>query len=972
VKARLNYFLIIPLLICVAYGLPVIAQQPFYKEYTVENGAPSNEIYSILKDKDDYIWIGCDAGVYRFNGVQFKQYNSPDLKARSASGLCQSPSGRIYGYNFKNQLFYVENGQLLVIDDWKYSINSIAPDNKGNIWISGYNGLFKIREKTLTIEKIISDLHLTDDEGNYIAVNVRYTFDNKIIYHHENYIFELEDEKFVRHEIGSRFKQRPAVVSFSSGFHWIFDSQTGFIMRRTFNGWENYENPALAQLLETRKIASAYDFGDDILWINTFSGLIKLHISSGKIDHYYNSISFSGCTQDFQGNYWFSSLHDGLLKVPDFEILTWNKQSNAFEHEQFSHIAIEKGSLFFSGTTGELININTQTLDVKPIELASKSDFGMLFYDSLQEKLLFNKTSELLEYKHGKITSLGHYRPLKSMWYHPIAGYVICTSQGLFSVEQPIGYQTEVKRIIPEWTRDICHLTPRDLIAVASNSGLYLIDFSRGKFEIIEKLLPDEQILSISFDRRNNLLYALSYNGVVYRVNQNGDVEDFFAHDPEFRSIQIVYSSGYVYLATNKGIVRIAAQDKSVVTLTSFNGLASNNIRCMLIHDNYCWAATGKGIHRIPLKKFNEVLPVGKLILAELLRNNKPETIFQKMTFEYEDNLTLLIDGLAFSSENDFYLAYKFQGYSEKWITVPGISGRIDIPKLPSGEFTLAVKLIDHLGRDSSNRIELPLFVYPPFYGRWWFFALVSCLVAVIIIFFFRIRIAILRKKQRQTLKQLKLENELRLTEQSALKAQMNPHFLFNVLNSIKAFIYENDKKNAAHYLSAFSNLVRNVLELSAQPKVSLQKELDALKTYIELEAMLMQHDFQYLIEITPNVNPAAIEIPALIIQPYVENAFKHGLRHKKGPKELKLTVNYNEENHTIEIQIKDNGVGRVKSQSINLSNPTHHQSFATSAIEKRIRLLNHEQKNIVGVEIIDNFEGETALGTTVIIRIHV
>jgi LytS/YehU family sensor histidine kinase len=200
----------------------------------------------------------------------------------------------------------------------------------------------------------------------------------------------------------------------------------------------------------------------------------------------------------------------------------------------------------------------------------------------------------------------------------------------------------------------------------------------------------------------------------------------------------------------------------------------------------------------------------------------------------------------------------------------------------------------------------------------------------------------------------------------------MNPHFLFNVLNSIKGYIYENDKRNAAKYLSDFSSLVRKVLELSSVPTVSLESELEALRLYIDLEAMLLQSDFSYSVEIDDAVDVSGIRIPALLLQPYVENAFKHGLRHKAGEKRLNIFIHLLEAEELLLVEITDNGIGRKASAELNAENRGEHQSFATSAMEKRIELLNHERKDVVGVEIRDNFEGNLPTGTTVIIRIHV
>jgi sensor histidine kinase YesM len=221
-------------------------------------------------------------------------------------------------------------------------------------------------------------------------------------------------------------------------------------------------------------------------------------------------------------------------------------------------------------------------------------------------------------------------------------------------------------------------------------------------------------------------------------------------------------------------------------------------------------------------------------------------------------------------------------------------------------------------------------------------------------------------------LNRISLENELRLTQQNALKAQMNPHFIFNVLNSIKSFIYENDKKNAIRYLSDFSNLVRKVLDLSDKPLVYLEQELEILKVYIELESMLLVNDFSYNIEIDRSVDLHVIQIPSLIIQPYIENAFKHGLRHKKGEKNLEIKIKYDVIDSLLYVEIYDNGIGRDAAKNINKAHKKNHDSFAISAIDKRIQLLNYSRKDIVGVEINDIFIGKETNGTSVKIRIHV
>ncbi|MCE2744139.1 MAG: sensor histidine kinase, partial [Fluviicola sp.] len=147
---------------------------------------------------------------------------------------------------------------------------------------------------------------------------------------------------------------------------------------------------------------------------------------------------------------------------------------------------------------------------------------------------------------------------------------------------------------------------------------------------------------------------------------------------------------------------------------------------------------------------------------------------------------------------------------------------------------------------------------------------------------------------------------------------------------------------------------------------------LETLKVYIELESMLLQSEFSYTILIDKSVDLNLIQIPSLIIQPYVENAFKHGLRHKKGEKILEIKIEYDEKECLLYIEISDNGIGREVANKINKENAKAHDSFATSAINKRIQLLNYSRNDIVGVEISDKFVDKEMNGTTVKIRIHV
>jgi two-component sensor histidine kinase len=478
-------------------------------------------------------------------------------------------------------------------------------------------------------------------------------------------------------------------------------------------------------------------------------------------------------------------------------------------------------------------------------------------------------------------------------------------------------------------------------------------------------------VISVTADPGEQKVYFYSFDGTLFCLDRNKKVSTVGRWDSDVRIIQIRFYKGKIYMASNKGIIVFDPNSKEELRFNRYNGLSSNNIRSMTFSGDLCWAA-GEHLQSIPLAAFEKRIHNAEIRSRKVLVNGKEVSAVELISLNYNDKLSLVADGISYRSNGNFQFAYRISGANTNWIKVPGSVEKIDFASLPTGNLTIQLKLIDHEGNDSVNTLRYRLYVNPPFFQRWWFYVLITLITLVLAFGIFRVRLRAIRKKQVLELRRLKLENELRLTQQNALKAQMNPHFLFNVLNSIKGYIYENDKRNAARYLSDFSSLVRKVLELSSVPTVALQQELEALKLYIDLEAMLLQSDFEYTIELDEQVDASSIQVPALLLQPYVENAFKHGLRHKTGEKRLSIAIHLNEGEELLTVEITDNGIGRKASTDLNAENRGEHQSFATSAMEKRIELLNHERKDVVGVEIRDNFEGDQATGTTVIIRIHV
>ena len=197
-----------------------------------------------------------------------------------------------------------------------------------------------------------------------------------------------------------------------------------------------------------------------------------------------------------------------------------------------------------------------------------------------------------------------------------------------------------------------------------------------------------------------------------------------------------------------------------------------------------------------------------------------------------------------------------------------------------------------------------------------------------------------------------------------ALQSQMNPHFIFNALNSIQTLVLHGDVENSYTYINKFASLIRTTLNFSELEYVEIEEEIKLLDTYLKLEKLRFKEDFNY--EIVQSDLPP-IKVPPMLIQPFVENALKHGLLHRPSDRFIKLHFSFDE---VLICVVEDNGIGRKASAEINQRRNKEHKSFAISAIQQRFSMLQKKVTYKIGFEYEDLYEGNEAKGTRVTLRI--
>ena len=295
-------------------------------------------------------------------------------------------------------------------------------------------------------------------------------------------------------------------------------------------------------------------------------------------------------------------------------------------------------------------------------------------------------------------------------------------------------------------------------------------------------------------------------------------------------------------------------------------------------------------------------------------------------------------------------------------ITDAGVNS-VKYNSLPTGNYTFEVQpILDKKTTISTTKL-MTFKIENPFWKTGWFIFGSFGLIFGFTIWYFKRNIKLREKERLAELEKISLERELIAINLTALRSQMNPHFIFNALNSIQDLILKQDTEASYDYIVMFAELVRNTLSYSNQDFISIEKELDFLKVYLTLEKLRFGDVFNYTIDFNET---ESIEVPSLLIQPFIENALVHGLMHKSGDK--KLYIAFRIEHKVLKCIIIDNGIGREKASEIANRQGNHHQSFALQAIQKRLEIFNKQSNEHVGYIIEDVYNNNTSTGTKVIL----
>ncbi len=508
-----------------------------------------------------------------------------------------------------------------------------------------------------------------------------------------------------------------------------------------------------------------------------------------------------------------------------------------------------------------------------------------------------------------------------------------------------------------------------------NSSELWIYEKTPSGMERIEDL--DCRLVFYDFfqsRQRPNTLWAGTTGGLV-RIEGDTQIVYMLKEFPEFVNT-VVHGviedrNGRLWLASNKGMWMFDPADSTLIQFEEEDGLPSELFSiqhsALMASDGKIWMGTNEGPIAFHPDEIRPLPHTPSPYIEEVTINNEelPDSLLgaQALAVKYRENtLGFRLNAISYFKPEKSVLRYRLKNYEEDWSSVP--SGHlVRFVKVPPGEYTLEYKAVNANGNESRVH-ELKVLVSTPFWKTWWFYLLSTLIISGLIYRLYRFRTASIRRDEEKKTAIAQLQLKVAELENKALRAQMNPHFLSNALNSIKGIILKNDMKLAATHLTSFSSLIRTILANSDKKLILLEKELDALKLYIELESLRFTQQFTYEIRVDKNVDQGFVRIPPLILQPFVENAIWHGLMPKiSGSK--KLAINIYRKGDFVICEIEDNGVGREEKPRTH--GKAEHRSMGISLTENRIKLLHPE--NAVTIIDLKNGKGQ-ALGTKVLVQL--
>ncbi|HEY5407505.1 MAG TPA: histidine kinase [Ginsengibacter sp.] len=978
-------------------------QQLSFKLYNINDGLPGTEVAKVFQDSYGYLWLASSTGVSRFDGRQFVNFTLSDgLPSFRTNNFFQDSHDRLWvGTNagmaqFKNNKF----------------ISYPTTDQFKNLYVFDFA---ETRDKHLWA---CTDKGVYEFEGDYWKkIFLCPGFENKPCRN----IVETNNELYVNYATDLMCKSTNGdwiSIGTENEYGSIFNLlsiQGNEIMVGTHNNIFTINNHVLNPIykgnIEPEGFFSYLIDSQKRLWI---AGRHFLRISKpGEWNNIYDSLInksdfFYAISKDNDNNIWVGS-SQGLLKIRDVSFISIDSINKKPVDGIYNMIPLSDGGIIFSSGTNmgmQLYSRNAFNSIPPPIGSGNqnyyKDPVDAYTFDNKKSLWLVTRFLRFLHFNGRSLEDFSKALNLKTTeniydlkYIKSRNQFFICADSTLlygdsskFSVFIP--YNTGVPIVKP--TR-IIEINNNLLLLYIDGVGVYGIDSLNNFFSLIKATHIDgsnkgiqigvtfykegENHFWIGFPGLGLYEYEVSANNLPYLINHL-TVDDGLTASDYFSLASDRQNK--LWVASNSGVDILQLNKDNKWEIFNYAKVADLSINEFnfekLVTDSggNVWLSSPRKIIKFLAGGIKLQKKVPGIIIERVSLNFKEtnwnliaDSLYSYYQLPYNPVLKYYQNSLGiFFNATDLSTTNSFPEYSYKLIpldTAWSISSKIksvSFAQLPAGKYQFLVRAKDNASGWSAPAL-FSFTITPPFWDNWWFRLLVIAIVSLIIVTIFRARVMKIRNESL-------IKNQLKELELKALKAQMNPHFIYNALNSIQALFADDKKTEGIHYIGSFSRLLRQVLDNSENNVISLDKELETIRLYVQLEALRLDMQLQFTIIVAEDIVPEFEKIPPLILQPFVENALWHGLGHKEGEKEIKVIVSAND--NWLVCDITDNGIGRLKAKEWKNTSGFLHQSKAMDITRRRLIDFN-ENDLVAPIEFIDllNKEGAPA-GTKVVVNI--
>ena len=952
----------------------LIAQTPVFKNYTTNDGLPSNEVYNCCSDKDGYMWFFTDRGAARYDGKSFINYTTDNgLPDNFVNKYAFSPKGVLWvlGGLKQNKLAYFDGEKFI---PFKYSNQLERFVGDARILNFSFEGEMPTYFGTRYLGVIKLNPNGKLEVGAHLSNNRNYRYD--LFYNNPNDVIGLKD--YMYPYIG---KMQTIFIDKVFFLNNIYDVDFNDVaISHMFKHGDKlyYSLNNVLFIIKDNQVEKTHSFSANILnyYLDNNSTLYVALDNNIGVEVYphcdldikqktiFSDIRTTSIHQDREGGFWITSHNSGIYFIPSFA-LQEIKLPFLQEHEIPAGIQVCNNNNLYVGLHNHKV-------------FAMQN--GMWSTNLYSEEQINNMKSRFSYFKNANFKKLGN---LKQLRYFPKqhliqpfysgSSFAIDENTHKLSIfvngEDGIEVNDSIKLfVVQKWLRRYYDNGKTEyFIELKSERGFCIYETKNKRILVgtqngVEELAHDttrfvyndtikSRVTQIAESADSTLVFSTLGSGLYFYKKDSLLLNFRFPERyKRFNFIpKMVMDNNILYLATPEGIAIVTTHFPKLPSfkfIAFSSGFLSNDIKDITVKDSILYFLSGGRVSSVNLSTYTSNTTPPPIFITHCTIDTIDATTKLNPEITEKQRIKIEFATLLFRANNNGMYQYRLLGNNDStWRTTT--QAFIEFTSLLAGEYIFEVKALNENNIASIQAARYRFVVLAPIWKRGWFLLLAGIVMALITYLIYRRQIAINNEKN-------KIRELMLSYEQQALAAQINPHFIFNVITNIQSFVLTQEKKVAYNYLNKFARLMRLSLDNSRMKWVNLQSEIELVDIYLELEKLRFAR-FEFSIKCDENIDQQKTLVPSMLIQPFLENSVKHGIFYlidKRGV----INVQFEKVNENIVCTIEDNGVGRRVAAE---KKPIHkeHRSAGQSITNKRLQLLMNETNQLFYFQIIDKQE---------------